>query len=289
MVEYLEKHRRVFLLSGISICIIAIIFTISPNIGKNILSSGVSRIIAPVQRGINATAAWVGSHFSALTNNQRLITMNRELQAEVNRLEFENFRLSLAAEENAMLNAALNMHNRYAHLSTMGARVIGQDPSDRFRSFHIDRGANDGVQMSMAIIADGGLAGVVRYVNPTRAQFVSVLDSRFAAHVVSPRTEDVGTARGDTRLMSQGLLRMEHIEASAQIIPGDQILTSSSSSIFPAGLLVGEVVSVHTNPDGLTRYAIIKPAANVAELDVVLVVTEGFGEVGFRDTVDSEE
>jgi len=166
----------------------------------------------------------------------------------------------------------------------MGARIIGQDPSDRYRSYHIDRGTNDGVQMSMAIIADGGLAGVVRTVNPNRSQFVSVLDSRFAAFVVSPRTEDTGTARGDTRLMSQGLLRMDHIEATAQIIPGDEILTSSSSSIFPAGLLLGEVVSVHTNPDGLTRYAIIKPAADLSDLEMVLIISEVFGEGDFRDS-----
>jgi rod shape-determining protein MreC len=277
-------NRRAFLLSGIGICLVAIIFTINPNVGKNFLSNGLSRIVTPIQRGINSAAAWFGGHFSALANNQRLIAVNRELKAEVNRLEFEISRLSRAAEENAILNAALNMHGRYAHLSTMGARIIGQDPSDRYRSFHIDRGANDGVEVSMAIIADGGLAGVVRYVNPNRSQFVSVLDSRFAAHVVSSRTEDVGTARGDIRLMSQGLMRMDHIEATAQIIQGDEILTSSSSSIFPAGLLLGEVVSVHTNPDGLTRYAIIKPAADFSELEVVLIVTEVFGEGETRDT-----
>jgi rod shape-determining protein MreC len=278
--EYLEKHRRAFLLTGIGVCVIAIIFTVSPNIGSNILSGGLSHIITPMQRGLNTTVAWVRGHFSALTKNQSLITINRELQAEINRLEFENHRLNLAAEENAMLSAALNMHSRYAHLPTMGARVIGQDPSDRYRSFHIDRGSNDGVEMSMAVIADGGLAGVVRYVNPNRSQFVSVLDSRFAAHVISPRTDDTGTARGDTR----GMLRMEHIEATAQIIPGDEILTSPDSSIFPAGLLLGEVVSVHTNPDGLTRYAIIKPAAELSNLEMVLIINEVFGEGDFRDS-----
>jgi len=276
--ELLEKYRRAFLLSGIGVCVIAIIFTISPNFGTNVLSSGLSYIVTPVQRGLNASVSWVQGHFSALANNQRLISINRELQAEINRLQFENHRLNLAAQENAILNAALNMHQQYAHLPTMGARVIGQDPNDWYRSFHIDRGANDGIEMSMAVIADGGLVGVVRYVSPTRSQFVSVLDSRFAAHVVSPRTEDVGMARGDTRLMSQGLMRIDHIEAGAQIMPGDEILTSSYSSIFPSGLLLGEVVSIHANPDGLTRHAIVRPAANLNNLEMVLIINEVFGD-----------
>ena len=265
------------LLSGIGICVIAIILTISPGIGSNILSNGLSYIAAPVQRGMSASVSWVKGHFSALTNNQTLISVNRELQAEINRLEFENHRLSLAAEENAMLYAALNIHQQYSHLPTIGARVIGQDPNDWYRSYHIDRGANDGIEIYMAIIADGGLAGVVRSVSPTRSQFVSVLDSRFAAYVISPRTEDTGIARGETSLMQQGFMRVD-LEATAQIMPGDEILTSASSSIFPAGLLVGEVVSVHTNPDGLTSYAIVAPSANLDNLEMVLVINEVFGD-----------
>jgi rod shape-determining protein MreC len=277
--ERLERNRKAFLLSGIGLCLLMIVLTISPGIGGNFLSGIVSRVIVPLQRGANSTLSWVGGHFSALANNQRLITDNRNLEAEINRLQHENFRLSLAAEENAMLNAALNMHQRYAHLPTIGARVIAPDPNPFTRSFRLDRGSNDGIEMGMAIIADGGMAGVIRYVNPTSSQFVSVIDHRFAAAVVSIRTEDTGIARGDITLMQQGYLVMNHIEATAQIMPGDEIMTCLSSAIFPAGLLVGEVVSVHTNPDGLTRYAIIRPAANVASSpEMVLVINEVFGD-----------
>ncbi|MCL2576954.1 MAG: rod shape-determining protein MreC [Defluviitaleaceae bacterium] len=276
--EFLENHRRAFLLSGIGVCVVAIILTISPGIGTNIVSGGLSYIVTPMQSGLNSAVSWTKGHFSALTSNQQLITTNRELQAEINRLEFENHRLSLAAEVNDALIAALNMHQQYSHLPTIGARIIAQDPNNWYRSFRIDRGANDGVQTGMVIIAGGGVAGVIRYVNPTSSQFVSVLDSRFAAAVITPRTEDTGIARGDTALMQQGLLRMDHIKATAQIMPGDEILTSSDSSIFPAGLLLGEVQSIHTNPDGLTRHAIIRPAADLSELEIVLIINEVFGD-----------
>ncbi|MCL2356901.1 MAG: rod shape-determining protein MreC [Defluviitaleaceae bacterium] len=272
MVDFFAKKKRAFLLAGIGVCIIAIIFTINPSIGTNIFSSALTYVITPAQRGLNSSIAWGSGHFSALTNNQRLITENRELAAEINRLQFENFRLALAAEENEALNIALNMHTQYAHLSTMGARVIGQDPNDFRRSFHIDRGSSDGIETDMAVIANGGLAGVTIYASPTRTQFASVLDSRFSVAVVAPRTGDVGFARGHSAHMNDGLMRINHIEAGAQIMPGDEILTSSYSVIFPAGILVGEVVSVHTNPDGLTRYALLRPVADVDNLEIVLVV-----------------
>lgn len=274
---FLENHRRLFLLSGIGLCVIAIIFTINPGMGSNIVSGGLSYVVVPIQRGLTSTAAWFGGHFSAISNNQRLITENRELLAEINRLEFENHRLNLAAEDNARLSAALNMHVQYAHLPNIGARVIAHDPNNWYRSFRVDRGSNDGVEPGMAIIAGGGLAGVVRYVNPTSSQFVSVLDSRFAAAVIASRTDDTGIARGDTTLMQQGLMRIDHIEATAQIMPGDEILTSPDSAVFPSRLLLGEVVSIHTNPDGLTRYAIIRPAADISSPEVVLIISETFG------------
>jgi rod shape-determining protein MreC len=276
--EFLENHRRAFLLSGIGFCIIAIILTIRPGIGSNIVSGGLSYVVTPMQSGLNSSVSWVRGHFSALTSNQQLIIDNRELQAEINRLEFENHRLSLAAEENAMLNAALNMQQQYSHLPTIGARIIAQDPNNWYRSYRINRGANDGIEPNMAIIAGGGLAGVIRYVNPTSSQFVSVLDSRFAAGVIVPRTEDIGVARGDTTLMQQGLLRMDINKQNVQIMPGDEILTSSESSIFPAGLLLGEVLSVHTNPDGSMRYAIIRPAADLSDLEMVLIINQLFGD-----------
>lgn len=289
-IEFLSNHKRAFLLSGIGVCVLAIILTLNPGAGTNLLSSGLSLIVTPLQRGVNATTSWFGGHFSALTNNQHLITENRELLSEINRLELENFRLAQAAEENAMLNDALQMQQRYAHLPTMGARIIARDPNNWYRSFRIDRGANDGIEQGMAIIAGGGLAGVVRYVNPTSSQFVSVLDSRFAAAVVSPRTEDIGIARGSTALMQQGLMRLESRTTTWQIMPGDEILTSSTSSIFPAGLLVGEVVSVHTSPDGLTRYAIIRPAATIdTSTEMILIINELFGDGYARDVIQGDD
>jgi rod shape-determining protein MreC len=287
---FLENHRRAFLLSGIGVCIVAIILTINPGIGTSIISGGLSIVVTPLQSGISSSASWAQGHFSALTNNQRLITENRELLAEINRLEFENHRLNLLAEDNTILSAALNINQQYLHLPTIGARVIAHDPNNWYRSFRIDRGSNDGIAVGMPIIAGGGLAGEVRYVNPTSSQFVSILDSRFSAAVTAPRTGDFGIAEGDTTLMQQGLLRMNIKETTTQIMPGDEILTSSESTKFPAGLLLGEVQSIHTSPDGLTRFAIIRPVATLDDLEIVHIINEVFGDGNaVRDSVNASE
>jgi len=284
-----ERHKRAFLLTGIFICLTAIVLTINPRFGSNFISRGFSLIVTPMQRGLNSSISWVRGHFSALVNNQNLITENRRLLEENIHLQLENERLQLAAKDNEALSTLFNMHGRYSALPTMGARVIGFDPNDWHNSFHIDIGSNDGIKIGMAVIGDGGLIGVVRYVHSNRSQVVAITDSRFAAAVMSYRTEDVGTVRGEVRLMQQGLIRLDHFDASAQFMPGDEIHTSSHSSIFPRGLFIGTIKSLHTNPDGLTRHAIIEPAANLTNIEVVLVVTEVFGDANETEIWASEE
>jgi len=274
----LSKHKRAFLLCGIGLCIVAIVLTISPTAGPNIVSRGLSYIVAPLQTGMSISIAWVQGQFLAFSRNQELIHENRILREEISILQIENYRLQRAEDENYRLNSLLDMNQRYAQLPTIGARIIGQNPNNVYSRFFIDRGTNDYVYRNMAVLGDGGLVGVVRQVHPNRAQFLSIVDADFSAAVMSERTEDIGTVRGDMRLMQQGLMRMDHISATAQIMPGDVIVTSPHSSIFPPGLQVGTVQSIHSNPDGLTRHAIITPAASTENLEMVQIVMEVFGD-----------
>jgi len=284
MMQLFERHKRIFLFSGIAICIVAIILTVSPSAGSNMLGRGLSHIITPMQRGASAAIAWVQGHFSAVTNNRQLVNDIQRYREEIGILRMDNDRLRLAGEENAELSALVDMRQRYAQLPMIGARVIGHNPNDWQRRFFLDRGIDCGIANNMAVIGDGGLLGVIRQVDPGRSQFVSIVDSSFSVAVMSTRTGDIGMASGDIRLMQQGLIRMDRIEATAQIMQGDEIRTSTHSSIFPPGILVGVVEGIYPNPDGHTRHAIIRPTAALDNVEMVLIVTEIFGdETAIRD------
>jgi rod shape-determining protein MreC len=130
----------------------------------------------------------------------------------------------------------------------------------------------------MAILGDFGLLGKVQEVYPNFSKVITLIDHRFAVAVKNVRTEDLGVLKGDVRLMQQGLTRVDYINATAQIMPGDEIVTGPHSSIFPPGILVGTVISVEPNPDGLTRFAIVQPAATIDRIENVLVVNRLFGD-----------
>ena len=231
-----------------------------------------SRLIVPLQSVATSAAGWIGSQVSFVWEMRHLQQENATLRDQIGWLEIENLRLQLAGEENQRLLELLEIRERYGELPTIGARIIGHDPSGWFYSFNIDRGSNDGLAENMAVLGPGGLIGIIQRVYPTHSRVTTIIDDRFAVWVQSVRTEDQGVVRGDSTLMQQGLVRMDRISATAHIMAGDELITSVIS-IFPPGIRVGIVEDVQPTPDGLAQYAIVRPAANVRRLEHVFVVT----------------
>jgi len=279
---FIDKYKRIFLLAGMGICIIAIIVTLNPNYRPSIVVRSLSRLIVPLQVAATSASSWVGGQVSFFWEMRHLQQEVYSLRSQIGWLEIENQRLQLAGEENQRLLELLDIHQRYIELPTIGARIIAHDPAEWYYSFTIDRGTNDGIARNMAVLGTGGLVGIVQEVYPTKSRVTAILDIRFGVAVRSVRTEDHGMIRGDSTLMQQGLVRMNRISATAQIMAGDEIITSEIS-IFPPGIRVGTVVDVQPTPDGLTQFAIVSPAANVRQLEHVLVVNEIFTPEALND------
>ena len=271
--ELLYRYKRFFLLVGMGICVIAMIVTLNENYRPSVIVRSLGRAVAPLQSAATSAAGWVGSQVSLFWEMGRLQTENEWLQERIGWLEIENQRLQLAGEENRLLLELLEVSERYGELPTIGARIIGHNPSGWYYTFTIDRGSRDGLERNMAVIGPHGLVGVVSEVRTTSSRVTSILDDHFAVAVQTVRTEDQGTVHGDSTLMHQGLVRMDHISYTAHIMPGDELITSIIS-MFPPGITVGTVVDVQPTPDGLAQYAIVSPAANVRRLRHVLVVNQ---------------
>jgi len=276
--EFIRRHKRLFLAVAITFCFAAIIVTITGAAPTGFLRRGLSRVVVPMQRGTSSATGWISGRFYILARSAEILAENQALREENTRLRNENARMAAIDEENIQLNTMLDMSQRYPHLPMVGARMIGQNPNEWQSSFFIDKGERDGILPYMVVLGDGGVLGIVLETGPNYAHVVSIMDSRFAAAARNSRTEDLGTVRGDLDLSSDNLMRMRHIVDSARFMPGDDITTSAHGTVFPAGLHIGTVVSVHPDVGGLTQYAIIRPSVNLDRVDIVLVVSQLFGE-----------
>ena len=261
MRRFEKKSRRVYIFSGIGVLalILFVIFTPVP------MPGALSRISSPVMRG----SIGVRDFFSGFFGPSALMEDNHRLILENEMLRLENSRLLMQAMEMEAIYALLDMQSLYMELPSVGARIIRRSLGPGASGFHIDRGSESGVYENMAVFADGGLVGVVRQANRRHSVVVSISDPRFAAAGMCTRTGDFGIVWG-----GDGFLRMEHIGLSSGISPGDKIVTSYYSSIFPRGISIGYVESIHMSLDGLSRYAFLVPSADVAALEMVLVITK---------------
>jgi len=81
-------------------------------------------------------------------------------------------------------------------------------------------------------------------------------------------------ARGIVAGMVDDGLILKYADRSQDIRSGDTIVTSGLDGIFPRGLLVGTIQSVHREGPGLFLAVRITPAVDFRELEQVLIVTQ---------------
>ena len=73
---------------------------------------------------------------------------------------------------------------------------------------------------------------------------------------------------------------MEYLDGDAEIMVGDEIVTSQLSDFYPEGLAIGKVLEIETDTNGLTKYAVIEPYVDLKHLDTVLVLDKGAKQSG---------
>ncbi|MCL2708931.1 MAG: rod shape-determining protein MreC [Defluviitaleaceae bacterium] len=277
--DFVYRHKKIFLLFGMGVCVLLIILSASPGVNPSFVEKAFGFVFAPVQKGATQLTGWFGGKISNFKDNGLTRAELIKLRERNTVLELEMERYLYLENENRMMAELLEMKSIYDELSMVGARIIAKDPNDWYDSYSIEKGSDDGIERNMAVIGiGGGLVGIIREVYPTYSKFVSLIDDRFSAAVMARRTEDQAVLKGDLNLMPGGLCLMYRIGIDAQVMPGDEIVTSPLSSFFPPGIVIGHVVTIESDGNGLTQSATVKPASSVRFDEIVMVVTRLYGD-----------
>ena len=120
----------------------------------------------------------------------------------------------------------------------------------------------------------GNLVGVITEVDYNSCVMSSILDPDVELGVRVARTDDNAILEGDFTLMLEGLLKLSYLPENTQLLSGDRITTSGLGLVYPSGLVVGTIQSIHTEANGLDRYAVVRPAADLDELRYVFIIKD---------------
>jgi rod shape-determining protein MreC len=255
---------------------IILIITIFSTAGKRynitFIEKGLGYIVMPIQKIISGIGEWAGDQINFIKNIKNLEKQNAELSKKVDELSYENKILQQYKDENTRLRKLLDLDKKYADYPKIGAEIIGKDPGNWYNVFLIDKGSNDGLEVDMVVLSGNGLVGHIIEVAPNYSKVLAIIDDRNAVSSKVLRTGDLGIVKGDLSLLNQGLCRMEYVDAEADIIVGDEIVTSNLSDIYPPGIMIGTVKEIETESHGLTKYALIEPVVDFKHLEEVLVI-----------------
>ena len=227
-------------------------------------------VALPFERASHWSGQGVRHTWSNYIDLRHTRAQNQELQQEITRLRLEQEEFAEDAAQGRRLQDLLAFKQRYI-AKTVAAQVIGTSGSDRSSMLTIDKGSADGLKPEQAVMTPDGVVGKLRDVFPHSAQLLLINDETSGAGVVLATTRIRGILRGT----ANGLIQINNLLPDSRIKPGEPVLTSGGDQVFPRGLPVGVVQSVVLDPQHQPYTAItIKPAANLARLEEVLIITE---------------
>ncbi len=147
--------------------------------------------------------------------------------------------------ENIQLKKMLQYYDSTKY-SLLVARIISRNISNVNTNFILNRGRVDGVTEAMPVMDEFGLAGIVTDVTQNFSLVRSIKNSKLKIAVTDQRSRVSGIAEwGGANLI------IKNIPASADVLPGDRIITSEFSTLFPPSIPVGIVVKKEINVNGL--------------------------------------
>ena len=232
-----------------------------------------------------AVGSWFLPLFGLASAGQQLpadladsVLTRHELVNQVDALRRENQQLrsqavqSLAiARENDQLRNLLGWQ-RQSPWRLKLANVVMRDPANWWRTVQIDLGSRDGLRENLPVITSAGLVGRVSSVSLTRAQIVLIGDPncRVSATVENP-ARDIGfiVASGP---VDTSLVDLTYLASSANLKPGQSVVTSGLGGVFPKGIPIGQVVDSRSVEFGLYTDARVKLNANLGSLEQVWVL-----------------
>ncbi len=224
----------------------------------------------PVQSLTVSATRPLQDYLTGLTHFRELAQENEAQRQRIALLESEVARLREYAYENQALRRDLQFKNRHPDLELIRARIISEDPNNYVSALTIDQGRAAGVVPGMVVVSGDGLLGRVSSVSTNSAKIVLITDASTSIYAVVQRPES--RASGIIEGTGQDRLTMKFVSQTAEIQPGDVVVTSGRGGTFPGGIHVGQVVSVQRNDVAPFQQAEVQPAVDARLLDTVLIV-----------------
>lgn len=259
--------------------LLALVLAIGAQVlGFDPLTNALEVLATPFRAASAAVSNWTQAQYERTFRYDEQAAENEALRQRVAELERDAIAGQDAQRENERLRDLLGLHEERPELQYRDAAVVRRASSNWTSDLTIDRGTSGGVEVNDCVIDQyGHLIGVVTEANPNSSLVTTILDPTLELGGRVARTDEDAILEGDFSLMQEGLLRLSFVAEDAKLVTGDQVTTSGLGGVYPPGLVVGTIRTLYVEEDGVSRYAQVEPAADIAGTQYLYVIVD-YGE-----------
>ena len=274
MKRFFSGRVRAVLAVALVLAIVAGVTLSASNGEAGFGRNAVNTVLKPFRSAATLLTDKAEAYYSYLYRYDLLEARNQALQERIAEMETEIRSAEEYQRENQRLRELLDLPMQEASITFVDARVSSWDGSNWSSGFVISKGSSHGLESGMCVVNSlGYVVGFLTQVGNNWAQVMTVLDPNAQIGATISSAGYTGVAQGQFDLISKNEIRMSYLDAGAVVRNGDEVLTVGSGDVYPAGLVIGHVTDVTLAESGVDKYAIIRIAADLDDLEQVFVIT----------------
>ena len=262
LLAFIAKYNHWFLFVILEVICAVLLFRYNSYQGSVFFSS--ANVAAGKVYEFDAQAK---SFFSLTKVNEQLTQRNLYLEEQVK--DLTERMVELTNDTNYTKRSQLEMLSSY---KLIPAKVVTNSINQRDNLITLDKGSDDGVRVDMGVACGNGVVGIVYMVSKKYCVVIPVLNSHSNISVTVDKRGYFGYLHWLGRRPDKAYVN--DIPLHAKVLPGDQIVTSGYSSIFPPGMQVGKVLYVFKSLDGLSLQLQVRLSTDFSTLRDVCIIDD---------------
>ena len=268
--------------NGVWLLIIALLLSVLIGISSAVMGGNadpfsdlVATITAPVRNGTAAAGDLIQRASRFVFHYGEMEQQIAQLEEQVAQLEEDVRAGQDALQENERLRELLNLQERRRDFVFESAKITARSADNWLSTLTLSKGEESGIQVNNCVVTSTGiLVGVVSEVGSHYSIVSTVVDTSMEMGGMIARTNTAGVLEGDFALMQEGKLRLSYLPDEAQLVAGDEVITSGRGDVYPSGLVVGQVEGVFSDASGMNRYGVVVPEVDLGTLVQVFVIKD---------------
>lgn len=229
--------------------------------------AALSIVVYPVQYLVDLPSEVGGWVVDSLASRETLQSENEQLRKEMLLMRAQLQKYAALQSENQRMRRLL-MSSQSVGERVRVAELLKVEMDPFSRKIVINKGSNDGVYIGQSLLDASGVVGQITHVGPFSSTALMITDSTHAIPVQVNRTGQRAVANGN----GGSELELLHVANSADLEPGDLLVTSGLGGRFPPGYPVARVSLVQRDPSRPFARIRALPLAKIDRLREVMLV-----------------